>query len=97
MSKKLVTAIENVIPSPSLSDRFPDRGLYAPATEPPPPFAFTLDLRFADGSTGSGIWTGKLWWGQGGQELHPLGWRWANDFGMSHRPPVNARREVPAT
>ncbi len=58
------------------------RGPWAPAAEPPPAYAFTIQALMPDGATCPAIWTGASWW-WGGAELHPVGWRWVRDFTLS--------------
>ncbi len=66
----------------SYIERFPRRGPWTPAAEPPPPHAFTTEVLFPDGGTTAGTWTGSVWWGAG-RELRPIGWRWVADFTLS--------------
>jgi hypothetical protein len=82
--EKTIARPMNVIPPPNYVERFPHRGSWTPAAEPPP-FGSHLQLLFANGEMGAGIWTGNLWWGGGGMELQPLGWWWVENFGMSVR------------
>ena len=70
-------------------DRFPGRGPWAPAAEPPPKFAFTTEILLADGATTNATWTGALWWGFG-FEVKPIGWRWVHNPGMSVGPKATA-------
>ncbi|MGD1032118.1 MAG: hypothetical protein ABSA05_13360 [Opitutaceae bacterium] len=71
------------------ADRFPTRGPWMPAAEPPPEFAFTTEVLLANGGTTYATWTGALWWGFGA-EVKPLGWRWVHNPGMSAGPKTPA-------
>lgn len=71
---ELLRLAMNVTPPRTYVERFPRRGAWTPAAEPPPPFSFTTQLLLPNGETTSGVWTGALWW-RAGQEIKPLGWR----------------------
>lgn len=74
-----------VTPLHNYVERFPHRGTWTPAAEPPPPFSFTIQVLLPDGKTTHGTWTGAVWW-RAGEEVQPVGWRWVADFGLSQGP-----------
>ncbi len=63
----------NVPIPPNFSDNTPERGpWHDPNAERPAVFVY-VQILYADGTTGTAVWTGNLWWSKG--VVEPIAWR----------------------
>ncbi len=82
MDSALLPVRMNTTSPSDFTDPYPKRGPFRPAADPPPPYAFPIEVQFQDGTISSAVWTGSLWWARGEAEV--VGWRLVKDWGMAY-------------